>query len=69
MARRRFPALGIDLGTTHSCIAYMDPDQKKPRVIKMRNDDHTIPSVVAFGKSGRTIGANAKIDVSSVMRW
>ena len=40
--------IGIDLGTTNSCIAVMDGDQAK--VIENSEGDRTTPSVVAYSK-------------------
>ena len=51
--------IGIDLGTTNSCVAIMDGD--KPRVIENSEGDRTTPSVVAFTKDGEVlVGASAK---------
>ncbi len=52
--------IGIDLGTTNSCVAVMDGDQAK--VIENSEGDRTTPSVVAFSKEeGRTlVGQSAK---------
>src|SRR6187399_3167864 len=51
--------IGIDLGTTNSCIAIMDG--KEPKVIENSEGARTTPSVVAFTKDGeRLIGQPAK---------
>jgi len=51
---------GIDLGTTYSCIAYIDK-YDKPVVIKNAEGDLTTPSVVFFEHNGEvTVGASAK---------
>lgn len=51
--------IGIDLGTTNSCVAVMDGDQ--PRVIENAEGDRTTPSVVAYTKDGEIlVGQPAK---------
>ncbi|KNC98148.1 hsp77-like protein [Spizellomyces punctatus DAOM BR117] len=51
--------IGIDLGTTNSCVAVMDG--KTPRVIENAEGGRTTPSVVAFSKDGELIvGTPAK---------
>lgn len=51
--------IGIDLGTTNSCVAVMEG--KMPKVITNADGQRTTPSVVGFEKSGdRVVGASAK---------
>jgi molecular chaperone DnaK len=51
--------IGIDLGTTNSCVAVMDG--KTSRVIENSEGLRTTPSIVAFGKEGELIvGTPAK---------
>ncbi|MDP6337829.1 MAG: Hsp70 family protein, partial [Verrucomicrobiota bacterium] len=51
--------LGIDLGTTNSCMAVMDGGE--PLVLENSEGRRTTPSVVAFAKNGeRLVGDAAK---------
>lgn len=52
-------AIGIDLGTTNSCCAYVE--NGKPQVITYRDGTRTIPSMFAIDKTGnRLVGNEAK---------
>ncbi|MFC4076752.1 molecular chaperone DnaK [Salinithrix halophila] len=68
--------IGIDLGTTNSCVAFMEGSEAE--VIANVEGGRTTPSVVGFSKSGeRLVGDSAKRQaitnpdntVSSVKRW
>jgi len=50
--------IGIDLGTTNSCIAIMDG--AKPRVVENAEGARTTPSIVAFTDDERLVGQPAK---------
>lgn len=51
--------IGIDLGTTNSCVAIMDG--KEPRVLENSEGTRTTPSMVAFSKDGEwLVGQPAK---------
>ena len=50
--------IGIDLGTTNSCVAIMDGSQ--PKVIENSEGARTTPSIVAFTDDERLVGQPAK---------
>ncbi len=55
----RTPIVGIDLGTTNSCVAIFEGGE--PKVIPNREGSRTTPSVVAFSESGEIlVGLPAK---------
>jgi len=53
------PVFGIDLGTTYSCIAYVD-EYNRPTVVPNLAGDLTTPSVVRFDEGERVVGEEAK---------
>lgn len=50
--------IGIDLGTTNSCVAIMDGSQ--PRVIENSEGARTTPSIVGYTDDERLVGQPAK---------
>lgn len=58
MQQKRSKIIGIDLGTTNSCVAIMEGGQ--PKVIPSSEGARTTPSVVAYKGSERLVGIPAK---------
>src|SRR5579862_5332265 len=50
---------GIDLGTTYSCIAYVD-EASKPVIVKNAESERITPSVVFFDGDTVVVGNEAK---------
>ena len=59
--------IGIDLGTTNSCVAVMDGTS--PKVLENSEGARTTPSIVAFGEDGETlVGQPASARRSPILR-
>ena len=54
---------GIDLGTTYSCIAYVD-ESGRPTVLSNAEGDYTTPSVVYFESSANIVVGQAAKDIA-----
>ena len=52
------PVIGIDLGTTNSCVAIMEAG--KPKVLENQEGYRTTPSIVGFSESEKLVGHSAR---------
>ncbi len=59
MSEQATPIFGIDLGTTYSCIAYVD-EYNRASIVPNSAGDRTTPSVVQFDGDERIVGKEAK---------
>jgi len=59
------PAVGIDLGTTYSCIAVWQEQHNRVDIIHNEQGNGTTPSCVAFTYKQRLIGDAAKNQAAS----
>jgi L1 cell adhesion molecule like protein len=59
-AEEESPIIGIDLGTTYSCVAAFDKATQKVVVFNNSVGERTTPSWVAFTDAGRVVGQSAK---------
>ena len=64
MSDEEGPIIGIDLGTTFSCVAVYDHVTQKVKVLPNSVGELTTPSWVAFTQSGRVVGQPAKQQAS-----
>ena len=57
--------VGIDLGTTYSCVGTWDWESDKVRILATEQGERTIPSVVCFHKGKVLVGESAKAKLTS----
>ncbi|KAI5431369.1 heat shock 70 kDa protein 4 [Lathyrus oleraceus] len=59
------PAIGIDLGTTYSCVAVWNDQNNRAEIIHNDQGNNTTPSFVAFTDSQRLVGDSAHNQAAS----
>lgn len=57
--------IGIDLGTTFSCVAVWDEAAGRPTVLTNATGSKTMPSYVSFTEQARVVGQPAKSQAAS----
>jgi len=63
---KKEPIVGIDLGTTNSLVAHIDPESGNPVILSADNSDLLVPSVIHFNQEDRTVVGNAAVQMLSV---
>lgn len=62
---RRKYIIGIDLGSTNSCVAVLEEEGQKPRIIENSEGARITPSIVSFTSTGIVVGMSAKRQAAS----